>query len=256
VADALDVKTNKYKRAYVTDQKIPRSFPEAATLLAQEAGMAFDPRVIEQGLLPWIEHGYQYTTLAGLSFVERCSDILNINTASEQELKDFIIMLHNGIANMILAILDPSNGLNKRGCPAIESAYYAMCLGQSCRLSDDQLRALYYAATIGSVSDIYLPEEIEDPKEVFQKCVDITQQFWGEFEDYQSAIDIISYTFESYDGSAGLHGLRGENIPLLARILRVANIYAGLGLEAVVARRGGKLDPQLVDIFLNMLSVN
>jgi HD-GYP domain-containing protein (c-di-GMP phosphodiesterase class II) len=72
---------------------------------------------------------------------------------------------------------------------------------------------------------------------------------------------------ENYDGSGYPNGVKGENIPLEARVLSVADIYEALtadrpyrkgysrkkALEIIEEERGRKLDPVITDIFLSMV---
>ena len=83
-----------------------------------------------------------------------------------------------------------------------------------------------------------------------------------------SVLPIIRHHHERWDGSGYPDGLRGEQIPLLARILQLADIYDALTTarpykEAMTAEqalqtirfeaRKGWRDPQLVDAFAEML---
>jgi len=80
-------------------------------------------------------------------------------------------------------------------------------------------------------------------------------------------IPIMANHHENYDGSGYPEGLRGEDIPLEARVLGIADIYEALTAdrpyrrgfsreEAILIMRdemGKKLDPAITDIFLNMI---
>ena len=70
---------------------------------------------------------------------------------------------------------------------------------------------------------------------------------------------------EHWDGSGFPYGLRGEEIPLLGRIVAVADVYdllssdRGHGLpmheaqNALERRSGSQLDPNMVPLFVNIL---
>jgi PAS domain S-box-containing protein/putative nucleotidyltransferase with HDIG domain len=80
-------------------------------------------------------------------------------------------------------------------------------------------------------------------------------------------IPIMANHHENYDGSGYPNGVKGENIPLEARVLSVADIYEALtadrpyrkgysrkkALEIIEEERGRKLDPVITDIFLSMV---
>jgi putative two-component system response regulator len=80
----------------------------------------------------------------------------------------------------------------------------------------------------------------------------------------KTASDIAWYHHERFDGTGYPDGLAGENIPISARIMALADIYDALtsersykqalphekALEIIVEERGKHLDPLLVDAFL------
>ena len=77
------------------------------------------------------------------------------------------------------------------------------------------------------------------------------------------ARDIILYHHERWDGSGYPFGLKGENIPFLARVMAVADVYDALrserpykdpmdhvsALNVIVSESGSHFDPSLVDLF-------
>jgi putative two-component system response regulator len=79
---------------------------------------------------------------------------------------------------------------------------------------------------------------------------------------------IILGHHENWDGSGYPQGLRGQDIPIGARIITIVDAYdamttdrpyrKALSLEEVVRRlcasRGTQFDPQTLDIFLDLLA--
>ena len=80
----------------------------------------------------------------------------------------------------------------------------------------------------------------------------------------QMARDIAMYHHERYDGKGYPMGLAGENIPLCARIVGVADVYDALvsrrvykqafsheiARSLIVEGRGTQFDPKVVDAFM------
>lgn len=78
---------------------------------------------------------------------------------------------------------------------------------------------------------------------------------------------VVRHHHEMYDGTGYPNGLKGEEIPLAARILTVADIYDAIttdrpyrkamsreeAIKTLISYAGNKLDPKLVEIFTNMV---
>ncbi|HEY7212732.1 MAG TPA: HD domain-containing phosphohydrolase [Bryobacteraceae bacterium] len=90
----------------------------------------------------------------------------------------------------------------------------------------------------------------------------------GGMKSLASVLPIIRHHHERWDGSGYPHGLRGEAIPLLARILQLADIYDALTTERPYKKamtpeqalatirdeaRMGWRDPKLVEMFADIL---
>ena len=77
-------------------------------------------------------------------------------------------------------------------------------------------------------------------------------------------MEISGNHHEKWDGSGYMHGLSGQDIPLAARIMALADVYDALrskrvykdafthekSVEIIKSGRGSHFDPELVDIFL------
>ena len=83
----------------------------------------------------------------------------------------------------------------------------------------------------------------------------------------EPGINIIKYHHERYDGKGYPEGLKKDKIPLLARIVSVADAYDAMvsnrpyrkkfppqqALEEIKRNRGSQFDPEIVDIFLRLV---
>lgn len=90
------------------------------------------------------------------------------------------------------------------------------------------------------------------------------KQLGKEVEFLRHAKDIAYYHQEKWDGSGYPDGLAGEDIPIAARLMAVADVYDALisrrvykegmphekAVEIIVEGRGSHFDPDLVDAFL------
>jgi putative nucleotidyltransferase with HDIG domain len=87
-------------------------------------------------------------------------------------------------------------------------------------------------------------------------------------EHLRPALDIPYYHHEKWDGTGYPHGLKGEEIPLAARLFAIVDVWDALtserpyrqawsqekALEYICKESGKHFDPNLVEVFLNILS--
>jgi len=151
-------------------------------------------------------------------------------------------------------------------------ATYSIALGQALGLNRPDLLALYRGGYLHDIGKISIPDAI-----LFKRGL-LTDEEWqtmrlhtirGEeickpMKTLGAVMPIIRSHHERWDGTGYPDGLQGEDIPLLARILQVADIYDALttarpykpafthehALEIMSeeARRGWR-DPELVPLF-------
>jgi len=155
-------------------------------------------------------------------------------------------------------------------------ALHAVDLGRHLRLDEDSIVALRRGGYLHDLGKIAVPDEI------LKKDTDLTPEEWvimkqhpltGEnickpLKSLRLVLPIIRHHHEHVDGSGYPDGLRGDEIPLLARILQVVDVYDALRTarpykpaighdqSAQTMRekaRQGLLDGQLVDEYFSML---
>jgi len=116
---------------------------------------------------------------------------------------------------------------------------YAGKLAQEMKLDEKEQRILYYAAKLHDIGKIGVNEKILqkpgklDPEEyeIIKQHPVIGEKIVGPLVFLKEVRSIIRGHHESYDGSGYPDGLRGEQIPLAARILRVADAYDAMTSE-------------------------
>jgi putative two-component system response regulator len=151
-------------------------------------------------------------------------------------------------------------------------ASYAVAMGQALGLSKHELVALYRGGYLHDIGKIAVPDSILFKQGELSKSEwDVMRQHTlrGEeicraMKSLATVLPIIRSHHERWDGQGYPDGLAGEEIPLLARIMQVADIYDALTTErpykaafpheralAILreeANRGWR-DPELVALF-------
>jgi putative two-component system response regulator len=192
------------------------------------------------------------------------------------KLKEFTDELENAESVLVALALgiearDPYTGNH---CERL--AQYAADLGHHVGLSGDSIIALKRGGFLHDLGKVSIPDEI------LKKGTRLTPEEWvimkqhpaiGEgicrpLKSFRNVLPIIRHHHEHWDGTGYPDGLRGNAIPLLARILQVVDVYDALrtarpykpALNHDEAKRTmideaskGLWDPELVPAFFSML---
>ena len=112
-------------------------------------------------------------------------------------------------------------------------------LGRRLRLSEDQIVALRRAGVIHDVGKVAVPDSIlvkrgpltEEEWNVMREHPIVGERICAPLKSFRLVLPIIRHHHEKFDGSGYPDGLRGEQIPLTARILSLADVYDALTNE-------------------------
>jgi cyclic di-GMP phosphodiesterase len=113
---------------------------------------------------------------------------------------------------------------------------YATQLGRSLYLQEEDLQELRIACLLHDVGKVAVPDEIllkpgalnaEETQIVRQHPV-IGESICAPLKSLRRVLPVIRHHHERMDGSGYPDGLRGQEIPLMARILQIADIYDAL----------------------------
>ena len=150
---------------------------------------------------------------------------------------------------------------------------YCVALARDLEVDDEgMLKALEAAALLHDVGKIGIPEHILNkpgpltPAEfsVMKRHVGIGSGILSTIEFPFPVVPIVENHHENWDGSGYPNGVRGEDIPLAARILSVVDCFDALtsvrpyraamsvqaAFDVLRERRGTMYDPRIVDRFL------
>ena len=148
---------------------------------------------------------------------------------------------------------------------------WARLIGVEMGLPQTELERLKWAGLLHDVGKIGIPEHIlNKPGKLSEAEFAVIQRHPGMgFEilkpvtSLENVLDGVLYHHECPDGSGYPEGLRGDEIPLLARILHVADVFDALtssrsyrgafsrekACEIIRSEAGTKLDPPAVEAF-------
>ena len=148
-------------------------------------------------------------------------------------------------------------------------------IAEKLNFSDTELRNIYYIGLMHDCGKCYISDEIlKKPaplnKEEYEIIKNHTVKGAAMLEDFTSIEHVregVLYHHERYDGTGYPEGLKGENIPLIARIICVADSFDAMNsrrcyrdmlskeyiLSELEKNKGKQFDPNLADIFLKLI---
>jgi diguanylate cyclase (GGDEF)-like protein/putative nucleotidyltransferase with HDIG domain len=179
-----------------------------------------------------------------------------------------------GFLEGLVTSVDNKDHYTRAHCES--TAEYAVMLAQEIGLSPSAQRTLRLAALLHDVGKICIPDDILrkpgqlTPEEfaVIKHHVSIAEHLIVDVPNAEEVREIARHHHERFDGSGYPDGLRGEEIPHLARILAVGDAFSAMTLDrphrtglpqeeayAELQRvAGAQLDSDLVQAFGRVLT--
>lgn len=203
-----------------------------------------------------------------------CAEVGNI--ILNMQLHDQLQSLLDSVLKSFAAAVDARDPATKGH--SLRVMRYALNIAKELRLSENEIKILEYASILHDVGKIGIPDEIlrkpekytKEEYEIMKTHAAITKEILSKIyfpKEYKDVPVIASMHHEFLDGSGYPDGLKAEQIPLLARILCIADIYDALvsydrpykppfsQQEAIKIlyqmAQEGKLDKTILDIFVS-----
>ncbi|HYK89494.1 MAG TPA: HD-GYP domain-containing protein, partial [Acidobacteriota bacterium] len=113
---------------------------------------------------------------------------------------------------------------------------YSVALGEKLALPQDLSVALRRGGLIHDIGKLAVPEHIllkpgpltPEERKIMEQHTVIGERICAPLRSFRNVLPIIRHHHEKQDGSGYPDGLKGERIPLTARILQVTDIYDAL----------------------------
>lgn len=179
---------------------------------------------------------------------------------------------HKNAMFMLAAAVEARDGLTGSHLRRVQG--YAEALARALGLPDDVVEEIGYSSVLHDVGKLLVPDDIlgkpgsltDDEWVEMRRHPEHGAQVLGDRPFFAMARDIARCHHERWDGSGYPAGLRGEEIPLAARITSVADVFDALTTrrhykdawseeDAIAELRrlsGASFDPDVVDAFLRI----
>jgi len=155
-------------------------------------------------------------------------------------------------------------------------AEYTKIIASHLNFDDASLEKLHFAATLHDIGKIGIPDTVlnkpgrltDREYNIIKMHTSIGADILKNIESIKYASVIARYHHERYDGHGYPDGIRGDDIPLEARIVAIADTYDAMTSKRVYRRKvltndiireefiknkAKQFDPELVDVFLKLL---
>lgn len=156
-----------------------------------------------------------------------------------------------------------------------EVTEYALWIAEELGLTEEQKHALRLAGLVHDVGKIGIPNEVllkpdvltPSEYEIIKQHAALGAVMLAALPDMEHIAPVVRSHHERWDGKGYPDGLVGEQIPLLARVLAVADAFSatttdrpyhkGMDWETALAeiarQRGNQFDPSITDAFISAM---
>jgi putative nucleotidyltransferase with HDIG domain len=159
---------------------------------------------------------------------------------------------------------------------SIRVANLAKKIGRQLGLTPEEVNLVHRAALLHDIGLIAIPERVLQKKGALTESeftqimshAALSAEIVGKFEEFKEVVPIIRSHHEHYDGSGYPKGLKGDEIPLGARILALADSYVAMtsprpyrhpfsieeAEEELLRHSDSSFDPKVVRAFASLSS--
>ena len=161
---------------------------------------------------------------------------------------------------------------------SVRVAEYSRKIAELAGKNDEECNDIYYAALLHDVGKIGISEAIitkdgkltDEEYETIKKHSELGSQVLKSITEYPNLSTVARYHHERYDGTGYPDGLKGEEIPEIARIVAVADAYDAMTSnrsyrdaipqsvvrEQFIMNSGTQFDPRFANLMLRLIDID
>ncbi len=116
--------------------------------------------------------------------------------------------------------------------------------GKKLEMTPDDIRILGYSSSLHDIGKIQIPTEIllaprrltVEEMDVMRRHAEFSSSFFRDIPGMSDLTAAVRHHHEKYDGSGYPDGLKGNEIPVMSRIMAIADVYSALTTERIYRR--------------------
>ena len=203
-----------------------------------------------------------------------------------------ITLISSGLMNYVQKVKEDHLALTTALANALDSrdrytlhhsenvAKYAVRIAEKMKLSEECCEVIRKGALLHDIGKIGIPEHIlgksgkltDEEYEIIKSHPTLGHNMIKHIEHFHKngVLDIVLYHHERYDGKGYPTGLKGDQIPLFARIVGIADTFDAMttkrvyrdefdieyALNEIRKNRGTQFDPEIANVFLSLFEEN
>ncbi len=176
--------------------------------------------------------------------------------------------------NSMAKIIDAKDPYTMQHSSRVTS--FAVQLGQALNLSRDDMDILNIASSLHDIGKVGIPDSVllkparltDEEFKIIMTHPEVGANILQPIIPMRNEAVIIKHHHEHYNGSGYPDGIKGAEIPLLSRIIGIADAYDAMtsdrpyrkgmsnaeALAEIQRCKGSQFDPELADIFIELMS--
>lgn len=151
---------------------------------------------------------------------------------------------------------------------------YCEAMGKAMKFNEKEMNDIKTAALLHDIGKIIVPAELLNKNrklskkefEVYKRHPEAGYQILKSVDEYAGLAEYVLYHHERWDGKGYPEGLKGEEIPLISRIISVADAYEVMTAQEAYQKTenkekaiaelkncaGSRFDPDVVKVFVSL----
>lgn len=274
------------ERAKMVAERIRNSVSESAFLtpgghpahLSISAGVASFPldATRREDLIIAADEALYFAKRGGRNAVCCYSDTLKSEIEKDQEkVAELLIDPKMKTIRDLAAAIDAKSPYTRGHTEGV--IQYAMLLGDALNLTEEDKESLRLASLLHNIGMVSVPDQLLnkpgplslEEKKIIQAHPALAQMLVKGSMKLEAVLPAILYHHERYDGNGYPNGLRGEEIPFLARVLAVVESYHAMisvrpyrprmsrdeALSELRVKAGSQFDTNIVETFIKLVNI-